>query len=97
MYQLRRDGFCYVEAASPSVGASLTTVPVEWVVGELSINADCGQPGSSVTVAVLVGGKAVPGFSVADAVPMQRNSTNASATWRNNKTMGSLAGRTVSF
>eukprot|EP01047_Picozoa_sp_COSAG01_P022737 COSAG01_NODE_1361_length_10566_cov_2.658674_3_plen_104_part_00 len=51
-YQLRWDGFVYVEAASPSkvAGAWLTTVPVAWVTGELYVNADCaGQAGNSVS------------------------------------------------
>jgi hypothetical protein len=57
-----------------------------------------GQSGSSMRVAVLKkGGQAVPGYSLADAVPIQSNSTNATALWRKGRTMGSLGGRTVSI
>lgn len=97
-YQLRRDGFVYVTAADAATPASLTINPIVWGGGNLTINADCSVGGSVlVAVADAKTGHELPGFGIADSVPMVSNTTNAAASWKQGASIATLAGKTISL
>ena len=98
-YQLRRDGFAFATPASPSSGsASLTTKPLVWQAGALSVNVDCAAAADAHIVVSIIDpatGVAIPGYTAAQAHPFSGNSTDSTVAWSSGATMQQLAGKQV--
>ena len=80
--QLRADGFCSLRANR--FPGTLTTVPIEWPGGELSINASVlgGSGAGELRCEVLTEAlDPISGLSLADADPVTSNSTALRQTW----------------
>lgn len=91
--KLRRDGFASMQARFP--GATVQTRTVRFSGKHLFVNA--GTAGSNLRVAVLdERGEALEGWTEADCVPFNGNSTAAQITWRG-KSLDALRDRPVRF
>ena len=103
--RLRRDGFVSLDAG-PHPGRLLTR-PLFFKGTELRLNADAGQgriraelftaekaavkyPGQNWAIA-----DPVPGFSLADCIPLTENTTGSSLHWQGGKSLEKLAGKPV--
>lgn len=97
-YRLRFDGFAYLSPANCS-RATVTTVYVSWLSGELKVNAVSGG-GADDKVLVQVVRKApsnpnqfepIEGFTFGEARAIVGNQTETTATWTSGKTLDGLA------
>ena len=104
---LRADGFVSLRAGERE--GFLTTVPLVWPGGELGVNADTRRDleshpryahGVLTAEALDAGGRPIEGFTKADALPYTGNSLFreggfAGIRWKDDRTLASLAGRTL--
>lgn len=100
---LRRDGFASLTDQWPAGMArtiagppgTLTTRPVRFSGSHGFVNADVA---GDLRVAVLdADGRAIKGFTLADAAPITGNGTRLPMSWAGGASLASLAGRTVRF
>lgn len=85
---LRRDGF-----ASMSGSGELQTEPMRFAGEYLFVNADV--KGDLLVEIQDKNGKVLEGFSKNDCIKVSGDNTKSAVTWKNNKTLKSLAGTTV--
>lgn len=90
-YVQRVDGF--VSLDFPATGGEAITAPVKITGDKLALNIDTGALGVLRVGLQEADGKAVPGFSVDDAVPLRINATGVAASWRGGASLASLQGR----
>ena len=89
---LRRDGFASMDAGEKP--GSLTTRPVRFGGRRLFVNVDAPQ--GELRVEVLgADGKALPGFSRTDCVPVRADSTIQPIAWKGGGDLSGLAGKAV--
>ena len=88
---LRRDGFCSLSA---DVYGTVTTRPIQFDGKYLYVNACC--TGGSLKAEILdADGNVIPGFSLAESIPMTDDSTISRLTWSSGESLGDLAGQPV--
>ena len=88
---LRRDGFCSLSA---DVYGTVTTRPIQFDGKYLYVNACC--TGGSLKAEILdADGNVIPGFSLAESIPMTDDSTITRLTWSSGESLGDLAGQPV--
>jgi hypothetical protein len=75
----RRDGFASLDAGP--AGGQVTTMPLRFFRPQLFVNADAARGELRVALHEL-DGEAIPGFSLEEAEPLQRNETRSQAKWR---------------
>jgi hypothetical protein len=99
---LRRDGFVSLDATGDDRGStirgrrrSVTTRPVRFSGGSLFVNVDAAR-GSLAAEVVETDGRVRSGFSVADCVPVNTDSTRAEVRWTG-ASIADLAGDTLRF
>lgn len=92
-YSMRLDGFASAQA--PYVGGELTTKPLTFKGGELSINFGTSAAGSVRVEIQDASGKAIPGFSLADATEQIGNEIARTVTWKGGSDVAALAGKPV--
>ena len=89
----RLDGFVSVDAGSD--GGWFVTPPIEFAGNRLQLNIDCGAMGEAWVELQDETGKPLPGYTLEDAVSVDRNSVAQEVWWRSGPDVGSLAGRPV--
>lgn len=89
---LRRDGFASMEAGDEE--RMLLTRPVVFNGKSLFINTDASKGGICVVVCDEEG-TPIPGFSLADCMPLRVNSTRELVVWKEKKDLAPLAGKPV--
>jgi hypothetical protein len=91
----RLDGFVAVEQTDTSKGlGSLLTKPLTFTGGQLMLNADAS--GGSVRVELQdAAGTPIPGFTLADCIPLRENAVAGRTSWKSGPNLASLAGRPV--
>ena len=91
---LRRDGFASMDAGPE--GGMLTTRPVIFNGQHLFVNAEASR--GELRVEVLdERGRAIESLSLANCIPVARDSTLASVTWGNENDLSAVSGRPVRF
>lgn len=92
MATLRRDGFASMESVNRK--GELLTKPLAFTGKHLFVNADCAA--GELRVEVLDGsGKKIKGFSLADCIPVNTNSTLKKISWKGNRDLSSLEGKNI--
>lgn len=94
----RRDGWVSLtNGAAGGVGdpGQVTTKPIVFDGARLHLNAEVRPRGSIVVEVLDADGKVISGFGRGDAVPVRGNQLDARLTWRDGKTLASLAGQSV--
>ena len=86
-------GFVWVDAGSD--GGWFVTPPIEVAGNRLQLNIDCGAMGEAWVELQDETGKPLPGYTLEDAVSVDRNSVAQEVWWRSGPDVGSLAGRPV--
>ncbi len=90
---LRRDGFASMEAGAARSGA-LTTRKITFSGNHLFVNVNA--PKGELRAEVLgVDEKPVPGFTLAESVPLAVDSTKVEMRWKGSADLGRLAGKPV--
>ncbi|HVZ64499.1 MAG TPA: hypothetical protein VG936_08000 [Lacunisphaera sp.] len=91
----RLDGFVAATPADPARGAAtLVTKPLTFTGDHLELNLDAS--GGSARVELQdADGRPLPGFALADSIPLRENGVALRAAWRSQPDLGALAGRTV--
>lgn len=92
-YTIRLDGFVSLHA--PLAGGELTTKPLKFTGGRLSLNYATSAAGSLRIEIQDAAGKPLPGFALADADELFGDSCDQSATWKDSADVSSLAGKVV--
>ncbi len=92
-YSLRLDGFSSAQAAY--AGGELITKPIKFQGSELSINFGTSAAGGIRVEIQDLSGKAIPGFSLADATEQIGNEVARTVTWKQGSDVSSLAGKPV--
>jgi hypothetical protein len=90
---LREDGFVAVHGGCP--GGEMTTKPLTFKGRALVLNYATSAAGSISMEVRHEGGKALPGFELANAVEMYGDDVDRKAAWKGNPDLGSLAGKRV--
>lgn len=95
---LRVDGFISLDANESAGTVTTRTMTLTKTIkpdsGDLHINANASQ--GKVLVEVLDrGGNVIPGYAMADCLPIQSNSVGLVVRWRNTKSISALAGQQV--
>jgi len=89
---LRRDGFAGMEAGAD--GGILLTRPLRFAGAYLFVNL--AAPHGRLRVAALEeDGSEIPGFGLADCVPVSGDATRHAVAWHGNSSLASLAGRSI--
>ena len=92
VYDLRRDGFVYLEAGSDT--GLVGTRALYWRGGEASLNVNA--TGGEVRVRIVTAhNEPVPGYGFDDCTAIAGDQTVWSPRWGNGRTMNALAGRMV--
>jgi hypothetical protein len=91
----RLDGFVAVTPSDPAKGAGvLVTKPLTFSGDHLELNVDAS--GGAVRIELQdAGGRPLPGFSLADCVPIKANNLAATVAWKSGASVKTLAGQTV--
>ncbi len=89
---LRRDGFTSLDAGP--AGGSVLSVPVLFGVDRLFLNLDAASDGWAKVEIVNDAGQALPGFSMADVVPVTGDGVRIPVSWRS-ASVDQLAGTSV--
>ena len=85
----------FASAQAPYAGGELTTKPLTFKGGELSINFGTSAAGSVRVEIQDASGKAIPGFSLADATEQIGNEIARTVTWKGGSDVAALAGKPV--
>jgi hypothetical protein len=91
-YSLRIDGFVSLHA--PLSGGELITVPLAFRGDDLLLNVSTSAGGNASVEVQSPDGDPIPGFAMADCVPIVGDDLALRVKWRGG-TVGALAGRTV--
>lgn len=94
-YSLRIDGFGSVHAKT--LEGTMTTKPFVFDGGELSLNVGTSAAGSVRVEFLDENGAPIPGFTAADSDFFYGDTLDWRATWKGNRDVSSLAGRTVAL
>jgi len=89
----RLDGF--VSADFDPQGGSLTTPPVTFQGRRLRLNIDTGAAGTAFVELQDAGGRAIPGFALADCEEIGGNFIDQQVVWKGNADVSGLAGKPV--
>ena len=89
----RLDGFVSVDAGPQ--GGWFETPPFEFAGNRLQLNVDCGAMGEAWVELQDETGEPLPGYTLEDAVSVDRNGIAQEVWWRGGPDLGSLAGRPV--
>ncbi len=92
-YTIRLDGF--VSLQSPLTGGELTTKPLKFTGGRLSLNYATSAAGTLRLEIQDADSKPIPGFSLADADELYGDSCDQSAAWKDSTDVSRLAGQVV--
>jgi hypothetical protein len=92
-YTLRIDGFASVNA--PFAGGELITKPLSFSGRELEINYSTSAGGQVRVEIQDAKGKALPGFTLADCVPIFGDEIKRIVKWKQGADVGTLAGQPV--
>jgi len=92
-YTLRTDGFVSVNA--PYAGGEMVTHTLVFSGRELVLNYATSAAGEVRVELQDASGVAIPGFTLADAVPIFGDEVERTAAWANGPDVGALAGREV--
>lgn len=92
-YTLRLDGFVSVHA--PMSGGDLITKPITFTGQKLSLNFATSAAGSVRVELQDSDGKALPGFALADCVPVFGDSVDRTITWKRGADVRSINGKPV--
>lgn len=90
---LRLDGFVSADAAYE--GGWLITPPLRFAGNKLELNLDTGGGGETKVEILDAFGDPIPGYTLADADPINGNSVRIPVAWRGSTDLSGLAGRTV--
>jgi len=89
----RLDGF--VSADTGPEGGELTTTTIVFTGNRLMLNVDCGAAGEVWVELRDADGKPIPGFTMAEAVSVDRNGVAQEVWWEHGPDVGELAGRAI--
>ncbi len=89
----RLDGFISADAGPD--GGELLTPPVVFSGGRLALNADCGGSGEIWVELQDQQGHGIPGFTMAEAVSIDRNGTAQEVWWKQGPDTSALAGKPI--
>jgi hypothetical protein len=89
----RLDGFVSLDAGPG--GGEIVTPPLTFTGDRLALNADCGGLGEIWVEIQDVNGDPLPGYTLAEAVSIDRNGTAQEVWWRQGPDIGRLAGQVV--
>ncbi|MFN0080044.1 MAG: hypothetical protein ACKVY0_26560 [Prosthecobacter sp.] len=92
-YTLRLDGFVSIHA--PMKGGELITKPITFTGKALTMNFASSAAGGIRIEIQGADGKALPGFTLADAEPQFGDTIERTMTWKNGSDVSSLAGKPV--
>jgi hypothetical protein len=92
-YTIRLDGFVSLHA--PLAGGELITKPLRFAGRQLSLNYATSAAGSVRVEVQDATGKALPGYSLAEADELFGDSTDESAVWKDSADVSGLAGKEV--
>jgi len=92
-YSLRIDGFISVNA--PYVGGELLTRPLIFEGKQLFLNYATSAPGEILVEILDESGRPLPGFSLADSVPVIGNEIDRAASWKSGSDVSGLAGKPI--
>lgn len=92
-YTLRLDGF--VSAHAPMSGGELVTKPIQFKGKKLALNVATSAAGSVRVEVQDASGKALPGFTLEDCVPVFGDSIERTVTWKQGADVSSLSGQPV--
>ena len=88
---LRIDGYTDLEPSAGRVSASLKTIPIRpGRSSELLVNADCGKGTLRVEIVDPATGRALPGYSRDDCIPISGDSTAAPVGWSSHSGIADL-------
>ncbi|MBN2456518.1 MAG: hypothetical protein JXB29_08315 [Sedimentisphaerales bacterium] len=90
--KLRLDGFSSIQLKSGVTEGQIETIPLTMGKNQvrLILNADCTHGRIIVELVNAVTGKALPGFTYDECMPMQVDDTNFSACWSNNDNLNNI-------
>ena len=89
----RLDGFISVDAGSE--GGEFVTPPLIFSGNRLMLNANCGGLGEIWVELQAMDGTPIPGYSLSEAVSIDRNGTAQEIWWKNGPDTSPLAGKPV--
>ena len=89
----RLDGFVSVDAGPD--GGWFVTPPIVFAGSRLQLNIDCGAMGEAWVELQDETGKPILGYTLEDAVSVDRNGVAQEVWWRTGPDVGSLSGRPV--
>lgn len=92
-FTLRTDGFASVHGGADSGELLTKTFTFDGV--ELALNFSTSAGGSVKVEVQDPDGKPIRGFALADQLPLVGDSTDRAVVWKNNPSLGSLAGQSV--
>jgi hypothetical protein len=92
-YVQRLDGF--VSANFDAQGGHCTTAPVRVTGPRLLLNVDTGALGDLRVALLDAQGKALPGFSTEDCLPVHTNATSAAVRWKERTEITGLVGQEI--
>lgn len=92
-YKLRLDGFISVNAGYEQ--GEFVTKPLKFAGDELEINFSTAGAGEIRVELQDTHGKPIPGFSLAESVPIKGDSISEIVAWKENSDVSSVAGKTV--
>jgi hypothetical protein len=92
-YTIRLDGFVSLHA--PLDGGDLTTKPLVFSGSRLTVNYSTSAMGSLRVEIQDADGKAIPGFSIADADELFGDSVDQQVSWNEKVNVSSLAGKPI--
>ncbi len=92
-FTLRTDGFASVHGGADSGELLTKTFTFDGV--ELALNFSTSAGGSVKVEVQYPDGKPIRGFALADQLPLVGDSTDRAVVWKNNPSLGSLAGQSV--
>lgn len=92
-YTLRPDGFVSIEA--PYAGGELVTRPLKFSGSQMRINFSTSAVGSLRVEIQDAGGKPLPGFALADCLPIVGDRIDGPVAWTASGDVSSLAGQAI--
>jgi hypothetical protein len=91
--KLRLDGFASIEGGERT--GTLTTRPLDWTGGRLTINASPRANGRVVVEVLDRSGQPLPGYGPQDAHPVTTDHVSAPVRWRAHADLAALVGQTI--